>query len=64
MDLLFLFASMTTFLNVLESFNPYSNGSSFFILRVSDYYDTIAGFNPYSNGSSFFIKHTRSVNVI
>ena len=39
-----------------ESFNPYSNGSSFFISGSIGNKDvTEIGFNPYSNGSSFFI---------
>ena len=41
---------------ILDSFNPYSNGSSFFIARVYKYARVYGGgFNPYSNGSSFFI---------
>ena len=38
-------------------FNPYSNGSSFFIHgKQQSFYKKAFGFNPYSNGSSFFIS--------
>ena len=36
-------------------FNPYSNGSSFFIFIKNNYGFLKISFNPYSNGSSFFI---------
>ena len=39
------------------SFNPYSNGSSFFIQQdLMPTKESRNRFNPYSNGSSFFIK--------
>ena len=55
MDLPFL--SEVTALNptCVSGFNPYSNGSSFFILKEKFQKEDMQGFNPYSNGSSFFI---------
>ena len=38
-------------------FNPYSNRSSFFILKISSITILrLSSFNPYSNRSSFFIR--------
>ena len=46
------------------SFNPYSNGSSFFMIddekSILDYLDS---FNPYSNGSSFFITQNHQQTI-
>ena len=56
MDLPFLSGVMYSTGKEVVSFNPYSNGSSFFIIDedAEDGMD-VMGFNPYSNGSSFFI---------
>ena len=59
MDLPFL--SMDDIANIKANycFNPYSNGSSFFIRIIFRGLDkTSKSFNPYSNGSSFFIHNT------
>ena len=44
-------------------FNPYSNGSSFFIYNKKETQKDIHGFNPYSNGSSFFIFKLKGKEV-
>ena len=57
MDLPFLSHRRLPAGDVLVGFNPYSNGSSFFITfrERGEVIENIC-FNPYSNGSSFFIS--------
>ena len=56
MDLPFLFNVCAFIVPRKTRFNPYSNGSSFFILYLLiSLTILILCFNPYSNGSSFFI---------
>ena len=50
-------------LHTFMSFNPYSNGSSFFITSKLTIILKSLCFNPYSNGSSFFIGHLDSKHV-
>ena len=56
MDLLFLSLPTVKTVGRAFCFNPYSNGSSFFIISRNRLHSVrYTGFNPYSNGSSFFI---------
>ena len=57
MDLPFLCINAPVLVLSSLGFNPYSNGSSFFI-PLSERGDIILyiRFNPYSDGSSFFIS--------
>ena len=64
MDLPFLSGFAERFSSNVTSFNPYSNGSSFFIsYYVISNFRTGISFNPYSNGSSFFIMGTDIVTL-
>ena len=64
MDLPFLFVAGFFMDFLISSFNPYSNGSSFFIRRNGNTgYCKDVCFNPYSNGSSFFIFSTNSFTL-
>ncbi len=61
MDLPFLYLNAIGTFVVERSFNPYSNGSSFFIFGYVISLDSNRlCFNPYSNGSSFFINYHTS----
>ena len=56
MDLPFLSEDFEVLIFAYSRFNPYSNGSSFFIhLNFVASLESFC-FNPYSNGSSFFIR--------
>ena len=58
MDLPFLSNIFYFIVSGNSRFNPYSNGSSFFIIEQVLHDLGEKCFNPYSNGSSFFIKAT------
>ena len=49
---------------MMKCFNPYSNGSSFFIIfDINVCVFIVPRFNPYSNGSSFFIIFIVSISA-